>query len=1121
MKISLRRFMPVAATLLALFCTAPAFAGLIHRSAASSFNGGHFQLNTNFTGIGGDYPLINLFKNTSGSWTWADNNGTPSPSDLDQNGYPINGSTSIVSHGGVKAVVRIPAQNYIRNNCPVGSNGSGICFSFLVNGVGTIIDPGIPINSSSSVAIVTTGSTTTVSFSAAQDFKAGMEVPISGTTGVTATNGGGGSLTAGGSSGAWTVCAANLTTTQIQLCLNDQVTPLQTTGAAGGTTVVTYGRNAVGVSSKGRVVSAVSGSPVSVNAGISTQDATTPITYRNGVDGLVMIIEGSEETRYSLGQTFGAKFLSVLQTAFPGVIRGLDYLNTNVAADVLWADRMPVGYFSYGSDQYARRSSSTLAGTTTSLGVDFSATLGSGSPSDGQQVILSFDAASVTVANGANAPVTWTGHGLSLGQPVYLGFTLGGSLPGGITGPFLGASASSYTYYAITNCGSCNTNTIQLATTYANAIAGTAVTTSSTGSNVVAHATVAPVNVTLTSGNSNIAWPNHGLSTGNPVSFNCNLNYPLNTEVSYFVKTVVDPNTITTSATNGGTVLTPLTSGSCQGVRDPTLNLNSSGAIAIHGTLGTGVGTTRNEQPVAYNTGQQIYASLTYDAVLNIWVKKGGDTSFGTSYFTSGWPPEVFLSLAQQIGAHPWFSPLQFTVDSSAGITDYNTNLYHYVRLTAPSWMIPRFETIPNEFWNNQFPSTVLQAGHAVVYAATAGWSQNSGVNQIAGKIASVLGQAVHNEYGGTIDSTKYETTVGVQSFNFSQASGATTNAPRLTSADYVAQSTAPQSPYLKSAAFNWMSHVACAQYFTPGYKGTSEGTILANANAGGVITGSIAAGTSTLNVSSVRVVTSPVFGIGSILTSGPGIVGPVTVTGGSAPNWTLDTTFPNGVGSTNIDYLASGYDTTAAQTYIDSSLYDGTATATITGTSMVVTGATGFIFASSGNGGDFIYGAGVQPYTQVISAPGGNQNGTYTITPSQNVGPISIQASSVFGLPSENIIYQNVFSFAQTYTNRDGFLLRMNGYEGGYSPDYNSAGLSLADQLSAQGKLTISSPGSATGIYGYVLTNCQNFKAAGGEFCSLFQFTGISPSNNAWSALEDIYQPAQTPIWNAYKDFH
>jgi hypothetical protein len=1129
--------------LLVLVSTWPAY-GFWHGSiGATSFNGGKFQLNTNFTGIGGDYPFVNWFKNTSGNWSLADNQGMPSPTDVDANGYLLPGSNAITAHSGAIAVVRIPAQAYVGNNCLAGTNGTGICTFLRMNGIGTVYNPGTPITSSTSTATVTTGSTTTISFSGAQDFRAGMEVPISGTTGVTATNGGGGSLTGGGTSGAWTVCAAGLTTTTIQLCLNDQVTPLTTTGTAGGTTVVTYGRNACGVTASCRIVSAITNSPVSVNVGIKLQDAATPITYRNGIDGIAFGLQGSEEVRlekwlagtcpggYNPACQFSSQILSKLAAVKPGVIRALDWVNSNTALDVHWADRMPISYYSYGADQFDRRGTSVYAGATTSVLNDYSVSLGSGGPADGQQVSILFDAAAVTVTSGAGALVTWTSHGLSNGQPIYFTALNGGSLPGGTVGPTTGGNSapnggapSGYTYFAITTCGSCNANTIQFATTLANANAGTAVTTSSTGTNVLAHSTVVPGTVTFTSSSANLTWAGNGPVpvVGDPVSINGG-SYPFNPGVSYCVKTVVG-SVITVAATCGGTALVSASgaSGTVGAVRNPTLNLNSSGAVAIMGTLGTGVGTTKSEQPVARADLSLDYGVLTYDGVLNVWIKKGADSSIGRSLFTSGWPPEIFLQFATAIGAHPWYSPPQFTVDGAAGITNYNTSLYNYVHVNGPSWMIPRFEVLPNEFWNGQFAATTSMTYHSVVYAGNAGWTQNIGIFQIAGKIASVLGQAVNNEYGGAVDGTKYQTIVGVQTFTFSQASGAANNAPRLTSTDYIAQSTPAQSPYTKSAAYNWATHVACAQYFTPGYYGTSFNTALAAANAGGAITGSISG--NQLTVTSVRVVTSPVFGTGSTLVQGPGVVPGTVISSGAASPYTLDRTYANPVGSTNINYLASGYDTTAAQTFIDSATNNATFTGSISGAVLTASSVTGSITTGSGSGGDFIMGSGVPGFLQISSQSSGTtgKDGNYNLSGSGGtVTSRAMTSNSVFSLPSENLMYAAVFAFAQTYTNSGGVKLKMNGYEGGYSPDYTSSGLSLTDRIAAAGKTVTSSPGSVTGIYGYVLTNAQNFKAAGGEFPSLFQFTGISPSNNAWSAIDDIYQPSPTPILDAYRDYN
>jgi hypothetical protein len=1117
--------------------------GIKLTSDATSFNGGKFQINPNFAGIGGDYPFVNILKNTSGSWSYRTNSGTPAPDELDAYGYPLPGAAMFsLGTPGVYSVVRTPAQAYVGGNCP--NSIVGTCYSTLVNGKGTNVAIGTPITATASS--VTTGAITTINFASPQDFRAGMEVPISGTTGVTATNGGGGNITAGGTAGAWTVCAAGLTTTSIRLCLNDQTTALTTTGTAGGTTTVTYGRDAVGVASGGRIVSVVTGSPDRVNPGISAQDATTPITYRNGIDGLAIVLTGSEEVRYEQWRAgtcpggynpkcqFNSTYLAKLTGPNPpGVIRHLNTINTNESQEVVWADRKPAGYWSFGSNIYDRITSgrsSSFAGTTTSAKNNYSVTLGSGAPTDGQQLILSFDAASVSVANGASALITWTGHGLSTAEPFYLGFIFGGSMPkdsGGVNN-----LPANTTYYAITSCGGCDANNIQFATSAANALAGTAVTTSSTGSNVIAHATVANGSATLTNGSPNIAWTAHGLSVGDQVSFQGTdtLGYPFSSYAAYFVKTVPDANTITVSLTSGGATLTPAQSGTFGAIRNPTLNLNGTGAVSIKDRQMLGVGLVRTTYPLAYSSaGTKMYASFTYDGVLGVWNKRGGDTSFGTQYFNSGWPPETALELCISVGAHCWFTAPTFTIDGVAGITDYNPSLYAMVQANKPSWMGPWFEGC-NENWNNLFVCTSLGKGHATVYAATAGWTQNAGIFPFSGKVSSVLGQAAWNAFGGTLNGSRYKFVIGLQTFNFASSGYLARSAQRATAADYVGQSTPAQAPYTKSAASNWATHVSPANYWTPGYYGTFVATSLAAANAGGVITGSISG--NQLTVTSVRVVTSPVFGVGSTLVRGPGVEPGTTIVSGTSSPYTLDRTYTNPVGGTDIDYRASGYDTTAAPTFVDSALNNATFTGSISGgctvsstsgTTLAATGVTGFITTGSGNGGDRILGTGVAADTQVLGQLTGTtgKDGTYCTSNIQTVASTAMTANGVFSLPAENIYYTRVAEFRDLYANKDAVPLKMAGYEGTYSPDYSAAGRSVTDQLAAAGKYVTSSPGKATGIRGYTLDNCNNFIALGGEFCSQFNFTGTTPSTDAWSAFEDLYQPVPSPIWQGYQDIN
>lgn len=91
----------------------------------------------------------------------------------------------------------------------------------------------------------------------------------------------------------------------------------------------------------------------------------------------------------------------------------------------------------------------------------------------------------VTIANGANANITWTAHNITTAAPFFLETT--GALPTGLTAAVksTGVQISPNTYqsdptlyYAII----VDANTIRAATSIANALAGTAVTTSSAGS---------------------------------------------------------------------------------------------------------------------------------------------------------------------------------------------------------------------------------------------------------------------------------------------------------------------------------------------------------------------------------------------------------------------------------------------------------------------------------------------------------------------------------------------------------------------------------------------------------------------------------------------------------------
>ena len=242
-----------------------------------------------------------------------------------------------------------------------------------------------------------------------------------------------------------------------------------------------------------------------------------------------------------------------------------------------------------------------------------------------------------------------------------------------------------------------------------------------------------------------------------------------------------------------------------------TLNVNGTGAINILSEYSTPLSAGGNSYPVG-GTWQSI-ATLVYDATLNAWIKQGGDVAIGSSGLDNGCPPELMVRLCAEVGAHPHFVTPPLAIDPA---TDYMPSLAAYCRANGPSWMIPRFEG-PNELWNSA--GGFYQTGYANAKATAYGWGAD--FHNWYGKAMSVLGQAVSAVYAG--DRTRYQVLCGVQTATGNSSAGTASSNARLASTRYVAQATATQSPYTKSAASNWVTHICCAQYFSPSEYGTSQ----------------------------------------------------------------------------------------------------------------------------------------------------------------------------------------------------------------------------------------------------------------------------------------------------------
>lgn len=226
----------------------------------------------------------------------------------------------------------------------------------------------------------------------------------------------------------------------------------------------------------------------------------------------------------------------------------------------------------------------------------------------------------------------------------------------------------------------------------------------------------------------------------------------------------------------------------------PTLNLNGTGPVPIKNAYGATLADAEKPSPR--------YAALVYDGVLKVWLKKGGDATDFNQGLNNGVPPEICLRLCIEMGAHPWFVTPYLAVDPA---TDFVSSLAKYCSSTAPAWMVPRYEVVPNECWNGMFYAT--QIGYL---KAKARWPAggNYNIHNWVGMVGSIGGQAVSQVYGN--DRKKYQTICGVQ-----QTSDPVASNDRLAATSFVSDGKTPAS--------NWITHIAPACYFGASYTCAQE----------------------------------------------------------------------------------------------------------------------------------------------------------------------------------------------------------------------------------------------------------------------------------------------------------
>jgi hypothetical protein len=94
----------------------------------------------------------------------------------------------------------------------------------------------------------------------------------------------------------------------------------------------------------------------------------------------------------------------------------------------------------------------------------------------------------------------------------------------------------------------------------------------------------------------------------------------------------------------------------------------------------------------------------------------------------------------------------------------------------------------------------------------------------------SVLGQAISTVYAG--DRSRYQVLAGVQTATGIATGETVASDARLASTRYLAQSAPAQAPYTKTPASQWVTHVCCAQYYSPSEYGTAKEQAYADAYA-------------------------------------------------------------------------------------------------------------------------------------------------------------------------------------------------------------------------------------------------------------------------------------------------
>lgn len=606
---------------------------------------------------------------------------------------------------------------------------------------------------------------------------------------------------------------------------------------------------------------------------------------------------------------------------------------------------------------------------------------------------------------------------------------------------------------------------------------------------------------TFNSSTTSITVTAHGLATGNqcylttsgsaPGGFTAYTSSqfptgssPVASYTSYFV-TVIDPNTLTLSATSGGSAIQASSAGSSVTLNPiPTIKVGSSAVTPIwdHWSL-------PYPQALFLSNGTSYFgapslARCTYDAVLGAFISFGGGNDNGV-------PPEVCLQLCAQLGAHPYFVAPFLSCDPA---TDYVPELCSLIKTTyqngSAPWMIPRIET-PNECWNT---ASTFDTRYAAAKAAAYGWSSQTNYDDWIGKVGSIVGQLCASVFGYSNKGTKYHSYIGVQTTNgTSQTFGTGSAIPRFASTKFINNDpNSLQSPltysggtvtFTRSPGFVWCSDLVMANYFSPteqltiqevvdGYNWTHNNSPGQAAIAGNYVdtVGGAAAG---FNVAQVTVYATNWVAFGQGVTQGQ-------------TTWTA--------ASVNYTFGVKGYEGGYSPDYLNADIISAISGATVTSSTTVQLTLATTVLANGVTGSTSGNPAVVGMYLKIASVGGMTQlNG--------NTYQVSIVSGTTVTVTVPDTTGFGTYTSGGSATYFDNASATVHGYI-------------WPNNLRGAGKLCTSSTGQpGTGLQGWLTTFYNQLVTAGMTFPSCFQFGGLppTPGTDVWSILDDTYQPLST----------